>query len=308
VHAEVAGTSEEQRLLSQPEAIPQLVRDGKLPVERIPNPHWREDACHACHEGLPSERELRLRNQEIVALCDTCHDAIGNHANIHPIGMTPSKKFRRNMAPQFYGALKRGGGTVTCISCHDVVMQCKTKRFAWRRVNPSFLLEGPYRSRTGICYNCHDRLAYQRLNPHDQITEQGTLVKEKCLICHVGVPEELEHGRVISGELHENSDRTALCLNCHVWIPHPGGDLPFLDRGGPNHLVVPPVAILDRMNLMQAKNGLILPREPGTGRIYCGTCHNVHERGVIKNSRDSKGADQRFRLRAKSICVNCHKR
>ena len=57
---------------------------------------------------------------------------------------------------------------------------------------------------------------------------------------------------------------------------------------------------------MMDKNQVNLPLEESTGKVYCGTCHNPHERGVIKNVTGSKGADEPKRLRATNICENCH--
>ena len=57
---------------------------------------------------------------------------------------------------------------------------------------------------------------------------------------------------------------------------------------------------------MEKKNNIVLPLEPGSGKVFCGTCHNPHEKGVIKLKAAAKGADANKRLRMQKICKNCH--
>ncbi len=80
----------------------------------------------------------------------------------------------------------------------------------------------------------------------------------------------------------------------------------FKDRKNPEHLSVPPVQMRKQMQRMAVKNGIILPLDPTTGKVYCATCHNPHERGLIKNTAAAKGADSDKRLRMKKLCTNCH--
>ena len=54
---------------------------------------------------------------------------------------------------------------------------------------------------------------------------------------------------------------------------------------------------------------MIRPLEPASGRIFCATCHNPHERGVQRDARVDRGADGYKRLRTvggETICSNCH--
>ena len=76
----------------------------------------------------------------------------------------------------------------------------------------------------------------------------------------------------------------------------------------PDHLVVPSDRVRNRLLEMTKKNHLDMPFEPGSGKIYCATCHNPHERGVIKKITLAKGADEKNRLRSKRICINCHEK
>ena len=76
----------------------------------------------------------------------------------------------------------------------------------------------------------------------------------------------------------------------------------------PEHLVVPSRIIIRQMAQMSRENEITLPLEPETGRIYCATCHNPHEKGVINNKSLAKGADDKNRLRLNKLCTHCHKR
>ena len=38
----------------------------------------------------------------------------------------------------------------------------------------------------------------------------------------------------------------------------------------------------------------------------CATCHNPHERGVIRVAAAAKGADEQKRLRGRKLCLLCH--
>ncbi len=294
---------------SQADKIKTWIKKGKIGIKDIPDPHWNVNGCAACHKGKPGRKKIRLRGKGINATCNNCHLALADNGHDHPQAVAVPKSMRKRMDPAFRKTLRRGKKAerlMSCSSCHDILMQCTKKRFSDREINPKFMRGGPYRARTGLCYKCHDKKAYQRLNSHDQISESGEIQPEKCLICHMRVPRELDDGSAVDTELWVKTDYASLCLNCHRWTPHPGGDFPFLDQGGPKHLVKPPPGIRRHMLKMEKINGLILPLEDDNGQIYCATCHNPHERGVLKNPRAAKGADEPKRLRSSQMCENCH--
>jgi hypothetical protein len=97
-----------------------------------------------------------------------------------------------------------------------------------------------------------------------------------------------------------------ICGSCHDLKPHPSGNFTFTSKGVPNHLVVPPDEIRNKMQQSEKMNAVILPLDPVTGKVFCATCHNPHQRGVIKNEAAAKGADEKNRLRTQNICTNCH--
>ena len=72
---------------------------------------------------------------------------------------------------------------------------------------------------------------------------------------------------------------------------------------------MPPDAILKRIKETEKQRDVIVPLEPKTGRIFCATCHNPHERGVQRYDKADRGADGPKRLRRTGgmpICLNCH--
>jgi predicted CXXCH cytochrome family protein len=271
------------------------------------NPHWQDEGCQACHKGKPTRNNLKLHTSDINTLCNSCHKTISQHSYIHPYGMTPSKKIMKNMPGSFSAAVKRGSGKLTCITCHDLPMTCLPEKKSHKGLNPLFFREGPYKTRTELCYRCHDKSKYQRLNPHDQISEEGVLKEKLCTVCHVSTEKLATAKNIEEVDFNYQGDLSAMCAGCHPVKPHPGGSFSFFsNKKGPNHLVKPPENILRYKQKMEKKNNIVLPLEPGTGKVFCGTCHNPHEKGVIKVQAAAKGAGSDKRLRMQKICINCH--
>jgi len=139
------------------------------------------------------------------------------------------------------------------------------------------------------------------LDPHNQITETGAIIADKCLYCHIEKPDE-KHATF--KEVKLIGDLEVLCFRCHYKQSqfHPINA---------NHLVTPNPTIVENIKETEKKFGIILPLNY-EGKITCPTCHNPHERGVIPGDRaSSKGASEKYRLRLSGvnlqICVACHK-
>jgi len=297
-------TTTPSRLLTQPEQIPKLLAAGKLAPADVPDPHWRRDGCSACHRGKPTAKNLRTRDMN--ALCNVCHEGISSHSYIHPVGATPSASMRSRMPASMRSAVDRGGGRVTCITCHDLPMQCLPARAAERGRNPLFFRNGPYRDRTEQCFFCHDASAYERINPHDQLTDAGALREKTCLVCHDDVEKAKRAKSIKDVGFNVQGDLSAMCTGCHPYKPHPGGVFSFGGKGPPNHLVVPSQEVRERMEDMEGNYGYVFPLDPRTGKLFCGTCHDPHERGVIKTAGAAMRGDTKHRLRREKMCVHCH--
>lgn len=303
-YAATVDTRDFQQLIMQAETIPLLIENKVLTKYQIPNPHWNKDACLACHVNEPDENGSPLK-AELDGSCLFCHSE-ADHAPIHPVKLKPGKKMLARMLNKFKKNLSQNG-KINCITCHDALLPSTRKKTLASLRNRSFLRGGIYNSKTGICYQCHDKSAYKKLNPHDQINAEGILEKDKCLICHREVPKQKVAGDATKAAMQTDSNWVELCLNCHQWQPHPGGNMTIFSGGKPpDHLVVPDDKIRQRMIKMTQKNNLEMPLDPSNGKIYCATCHNPHERGVIKKISLAKGADEKSRLRSKQICLNCH--
>lgn len=307
-----SGEWTEKQLFEQSDEIPRLLAQRKITAEQIPDPHWREDSCRACHREIPKGNDPKLRGKNIIGLCNNCHDTISVNAYIHAVGMAPSEEKRNRMPAQFSQAIQRGGGVVTCITCHDLPMQCKKDRFEEKIANPRFFRGGPYKERTDLCFNCHNPMHYERLNPHDQISDEGELNVQSCLVCHNITPNRREVKSIDDVSFNVNDDLFKLCTGCHPWRPHPGGGWAMFAKGsnseGPNHLVKPPEAILKRLKETESRLDIVLPLDPSNGNIFCATCHNPHERGVQRHARADRGADgpKRLRREGMQICDSCH--
>lgn len=278
--------------------------------KHIDNPHWRDDGCHNCHaaEASANNTNTSLINKDINEICNRCHEKMSAHALIHPVGMQPSKKMLKQMTKSMRQSIQRSQGRISCTSCHDLPMTCLKKQRHKKTLNPLFLRGGPYHDRTALCYNCHDKKKYQRLNAHEQISKRGKIRKEKCLLCHKS-PELLNtdnHDQSVDFNVPD-SDLSAMCTGCHLWIPHPGGSFSLRKHTKTNHLVVPPKDIMQHLQQQQQQNHIRLPLQPGNQQINCATCHDPHEEGVLKQKNHShKLAEKRLRMPKQSLCLQCH--
>ncbi|MFQ5329460.1 MAG: hypothetical protein ACE5D4_05660 [Thermodesulfobacteriota bacterium] len=150
-------------------------------------------------------------------------------------------------------------------------------------------------------------------NPHNQINDEGEIRWKKCLICHVEVPDIDTAKSIEDVKIRYEEDMKMLCYRCHPEVMHPGGGWIGLAygkwEGAPNHWVVPPKMIAKNIKLSEGESPIYLPREPKTGKIFCATCHNPHERGLLIGRADW-GADYLKRLRGAGgpICQYCHRK
>jgi uncharacterized CHY-type Zn-finger protein len=298
-----------QALLEHPEQITARVRAGTLSRKQIPNPHWQANACVACHIQSPDKRGLHLRNRDVDVLCNNCHTTASFHEYIHPTGIRPGQKMLKQMSAGFRNAVKRAKGKLSCITCHDLPKQCVGGKIE-HELDPKFFRGGPYRSRSAICYQCHNAKAYVRLNPHAQVDKQGHIRKVVCGVCHRTLKGLAQATRFEQVDFNVTQDLATMCTGCHPYKPHPGGGFSFLphkkNEQSSNHLVKPPPGILQHLLHQQQVNNLVMPLDPTTGKIFCGTCHNPHAKGVIRNVAAAKGAGAKKRLRTVELCEQCH--
>lgn len=283
-------------------------------VAATPNPHWDKARCNACH-GESGVAEGG--GESLVAmgdgLCTECHGGGAAHAYIHPVAKDVPEPMKARMAELWTGDVRLDGeGRLTCLSCHDALEQCLPKHASHRATNRRFLRGGPYRQRYGLCYQCHDPERYQPLNSHTQIAGDGSVRVSRCRLCH-----EVRPGWEVSPGLERNleafpllrgigGDRTQLCVRCHRKIDHPSGGIRVRAENAFRHLVKIPDDKKRWLEEQVRERGVTLPLESGTGRVYCGTCHEVHQHGLFAGETAEAAPETQHRLRAKDLCRFCH--
>jgi len=293
--------------------IPNRLAQGKLSKFTITNPHWDRKQCSTCHNGQASKANPKLHINDVNSLCQVCHKHIPENLINHPVNIKPTQAMIKRMPIEYKKTLKTKlarKGTMSCLTCHDVIMQCTLSKFVYRTRNSEFFRQGPFRGRTELCFKCHDKSKFKRFNPHKQISKNGTLRKNTCYVCHKEV-DKLLNLKSADNLKFNVSDYSKMCTGCHVWVPHPGGDLFTFSfsrkkKEESNHLVKASDMVLIQMKRKLPEQKFYLPLEPKTGKVHCGTCHNVHQKGVIKNKIKAKGADSTNKLRKKRMCDLCH--
>jgi hypothetical protein len=253
--------------------------------------HFTGKYCEECHVSVPAKGQppsLKF-NGNFTQLC-WCHGYTSG-TYIHPVDVVPSEQ-KKNIIPE---NMPLSEGKLVCSTCHEIYAQCQNDKRT-KVMNGKFLRGAPYPSRTTICFKCHSRNQYQMLDPHNQLDEDGDIIKIKCLYCHKKLPD-VKTSRFEDIELIGNM--VLICKRCHAGVDrHPSGQ---------NHLRVPSAKTLKVMKDLEVERGVILPLDY-EGKLTCATCHNPHERGVIPStSQGARGASEKFRHRVSSgFCNACH--
>jgi hypothetical protein len=255
--------------------------------------HYSTRYCLECHEKIPRKgRDKFLRfGGDFTRLC-RCH-GYSKGTYIHPVDIEPSEEKKAKIPKGF----PLQDGKITCITCHDIYMQCQVIRIdKGLRRRLMFLRGAPFKRRTDLCFRCHDEKKYKMLDPHNQINENGEVIAEKCLYCHTEKPDEKT---ATFKDVKFYGDLMVLCQRCHGTMERHPGNAP--------HLRKPSEKLLERMKALETYYETILPLDY-YGRLTCATCHNPHEKGVIPAGRSgSKGAEEKFRLRLSvDMCKECH--
>ncbi len=276
------------------------------------NPHWSKtkDKCLSCHEHIPERGEqLNLRyGGDINRLCNRCHFEISKDKYIHASGMIAPQTMLDKMPEEFLSGLD-DEGRITCAVCHDMTYQCLSEEFGRKKDNLLFHRGAPFEKRTDLCYNCHEPSAYKKMNPHDQINDEGELNTDICTYCHAILPDR-RNAKSIADVKFKFDNFDMLCLRCHTDDAYAVGCVIGYEKdGSPRyHAGRPDEGMSVRIEANQ--EGAILPLDLVTGKIFCGTCHNPHELGVQRRSEADAGADSHKLLRISQInsgiCLGCH--
>lgn len=247
--------------------------------------HYTGKYCTDCHDQIPQEggNKFLKFSGDFNILCK-CH-APANY--IHPVGIEPSHGKKVTIPAE----LPLQKGKITCLTCHDIYWQCQK-----RRVDKNSLRGTRSPKRSDFCYKCHDKASYMKLDLHTQLNPRGKIIVEKCLYCHTDKPDE---SRARYKDVKFIGDLEMMCQRCHLIRGNHAGNF--------NHMVKPSPRALARMQAMEKKFGIILPLDEN-GQLTCITCHNPHDKGVIRaESPAAKGAGSKYRHRLPGrLCVECH--
>lgn len=227
------------------------------------NIHYNSTYCLECHTANPPGGDERLKYEGNYRQLCWCHyDKPGDH--LHPVDMEPSPEIKAKIPEDF--PLQQG--MVSCNTCHNIFSQCQENEKLITQ-DQMFLRGAPYKSRTGICFKCHDEAKYRMYNPHNQVSDAGKVIEETCLYCHPDVPDQ-ERTTYENVKLLANLD--VLCTRCHYF----GG-------GGTLHQQhfrsQPTPGIAARMKEMKDRYSIVMILNE-EGKVTCATCHNPHEKVV----------------------------
>ncbi len=270
-------------LLSAPAAV--CIADEAV------NPHWTGAHCMECHTS--DNRTLR-ESGDIIALCNRCHNENAAPMETHPFGMAPSEDIRNNIP----SAWPLQDETVTCITCHDALVQMYRNPAA-RAADSAFVRGEPRDTLSGFCFVCHRKESFRKTNPHrSQRDESGGINRDACLFCHRSVPDPERVKN--TGGVTFIAGRSELCIDCHAdkRAAHPARENHLLSIGRDRSSAIANAA---------ASAGIDLPVH--SGAISCGTCHNPHEPGIISRKAAAAGAGEDKMLRhpaGTEICTACH--
>ncbi len=305
---------------AQPGIFEELKRVPDPELEGKINPHWTGKHCTECHEDKPKAgRPVTFKfNGDFIKQCNRCHDTAVAKASEHLVGVAvPENKYFKKPSADFL----LQDGKLTCVTCHDPRVQEKDD-LSEKEKNPMFLRRYDFKTqltfewnksetadvrysqnRYILCFECHKKGQLLQWSPHkNQLNERGEINEELCLFCHLEVPDV---NAVDKSEWKLRRKSQHQCLNCHM------GKTRFHPIRVTHYGNLPPANIINQIEYSKRRVGVIIPLgidAQGAKRVVCNSCHNPHQRGVLKNSLSQKGADgvKRLRLDGFTMCLACH--
>ena len=237
----------------------------------------------SCYAKLQQEHDQTAPGEPSVpsSKCLDCHQYRENH---HPVDIAPSDP--ADFPFPLYD------GKITCLTCH--VEDHMTG-------GAKLLRGGPYDDRREICFLCHSEENFLEINPHVMLDKNGKVLevdgKPVCLLCHAVKPDP---DKDRTEDVRFRADVAFLCWRCHPPMAPPQFfSKHFLAKPSPSML-----RFIERKEREMQVTIPLVPRE----RITCSTCHNPHQKGVIKFGPSAKGANSQGKLRLQSptLCFVCH--
>lgn len=219
--------------------------------------------------------------------CGECHPTDAINALIHPMFNLNPKSPQMALPENFPLS---SSTEMTCFTCH-----ASSKRQT--RSNRAFLRGGPYRREIEFCYNCHSKENYIKINPHQQLREDGSVNSTVCLHCHARQPTATDHP-LIASEMH--ADMKSTCNKCHALHTHEQ------NHYGKN-ITTSKKATLKQYEKTQKRYNIKLPLSQ-SNEIQCHTCHYIHgSLGIDAVVYEGSEENQHFlRLPKENLCYACH--
>ncbi len=283
-----------------------VLHGAEQSLDPIENPHFNPSKCYVCHDSFSGQNQQPQIEETATQLCQRCHDGTKAKLELHPVGMKPSPLIAAQIPQQF----PLHGGKLSCLSCHDISIQCQAA--AQSVPEDRNFLRGDSRI-TVFCPHCHRREDAIPFNAHDQLDETGKPKLEVCLWCHLEVPE-LSSDMKAAKDFGLRNESHVICRNCHPVHPnHPVGGKHILVE--PSKKTVQRMAQYVGLSPEQYSETQVFPLDE-KGCVTCFSCHNPHERGLFTSSNPrSLGAEStpavNKRLRRKSpedySCITCHR-
>lgn len=227
------------------------------------NPHKPDYfACSACHTESNTKgirvQGVNLRYKgDINVLCISCHVTDKGH---HPSGFELPPAMMKRLEKSPISLPLDSESKMDCITCHDTGCTTGQNTMSMRYYNSKTY-------DTSLCWGCHDREEYAKVNPH--VTDP-----DQCTKCHETRP-------VKGMEVTLMTVPIMVCIHCHEVKPHPIGK---------SHMAKPTSVIKVDPALPVAKNG----------EVVCITCHEPHYDPVGRPRR------LRVVTEEKQICGMCH--
>ncbi len=238
-------------------------------------------SCYAKPQREPYQTALGGEPSVPSSKCLDCHQYRENH---HPVDIAPSDP--ADFPFPLYG------GKITCLTCH---VEDHTAG------GTKLLRGGPYDDRREICFKCHSQEKFLEIDPHVMLDKEGKVLtvngKPVCLLCHAVQPDP---DKDRTEDVRFRADVAFLCWRCHPPMASPQFfSAHFLAKPSPSML-----RFIERKEQEMQVTIPLVPRE----RITCSTCHNPHQKGVIKYGPSAKGADlpSKLRLQTPTLCFVCH--
>jgi predicted CXXCH cytochrome family protein len=266
-----------------------LAEDSK----QVINPHWTGKYCEECHvDKKPQQHNAPLKfGGDPIQLCNRCHTKAFVTIEIHPVNVPVADEMKHRIPTTW----PLYNGKLSCLTCHDAIPQTYND-FPVKWTNPRFLRGAPYQNKVDFCLTCHPKSKFEKENPHKkQLDAQGNIIKQSCLTCHEEAPDPDKNNNINTVALRGDS----ICLGCHP--EHSAGHRPL--KG--------PIALSSDMlaSIKKADKERSLKIPFINNHMQCGTCHNPHEKGVLRQNDAAYGAGEKYFLRANGeydLCIICH--